>query len=282
MVNLLSVVFPLYIYPSSCSSNAASPACAWYPFFQAVQANPPVIFNFIINPNSGPGDLYTYPNADWISVISYANSFNNTRLIGYVDSDPVKIPATKYKPQIQTYKNWYNYTAKDIHVSGIFVDDMSFSASSAGYYKTFADNIKSVWSSAPVANAPAPYIMVNPGSPIDCAYYGNVSSVVTFEDYYYNLPNAPFFKAPYTNCPRYKQTIIIHDFNGTAVDQQQVCDDMGETFRVGNLFITDAIQNDAQMINPYDKVPGMLQQFAGSVKATNSWISAHPQWYPDI
>ncbi|KAK6532154.1 hypothetical protein TWF694_003314 [Orbilia ellipsospora] len=282
MVNVLSVVFPLYIYPTSCSPSASSPTCAWYPFFQAVQANPPVMFNFVINPNTGPGDLYTYPNTDWINVISYARSFNNTRLIGYVDSDPVKIQPSAYKPQIQTYKNWYNYTAKDIHMDGIFVDDMAYSSSTDSYYTTFANNIKSVWSTAPVANAPAPYIMMNPGSPISCSFYSNVNSLVTFEDYYSNLHNAPFLQSPYTNCPRYKQTIIIHDFNGTAVDQQQVCDDMGESYRVGNLFITDAIENDKLNINPYDKVPGMLQQFAGSVKATDSWITAHPQWYPDI
>ncbi|KAK6508771.1 hypothetical protein TWF481_003541 [Arthrobotrys musiformis] len=280
MVNILSVVFPLYIYPSSCSSSATAPSCAWYPFFQSIVANPSVTFNIVINPNSGPGSPYSYPNDDWKSVLSYANSLNNTQLIGYVDSNPTNIPVSTYKPQIQTYKNWANFTGKDIHVDGIFVDDMAYSASSKKYYTTFASNIKSVWSSAP--SQPAPYIMMNPGQPIECSFYSNVDSIVSFEDYYSNLSKAPFIKAPYTNCPRYKQAIIIHDFNGTALDQQQICDDMGQTFRVGNLFITSAIQDDATQQNPYDKVPPLLQQFAGSVKATNSWILAHPQWYSDI
>ncbi|KAK6535774.1 hypothetical protein TWF281_000026 [Arthrobotrys megalospora] len=280
MVNILSVVFPLYIYPSSCSTSATAPACAWYPFFQSITANPSVTFNIIVNPNSGPGNLYSYPNDDWKSVLSYANSLNNTQLIGYVDSNPTNIPVSTYKPQIQTYKNWANFTSKDIHVDGIFVDDMAYSASTKSYYTTFANNIKSVWSSTPAR--PAPYIMMNPGVPIECSFYSNVDSIVSFEEYYSNLPKAPFLKAPYTNCPRYKQAIIIHDFNGTALDQQQICDDMGQTYRVGNLFITSAIQDDATQQNPYDEVPPLLQQFAGSVTATNSWILAHPQWYADI
>ncbi|KAK6362572.1 hypothetical protein TWF730_000029 [Orbilia blumenaviensis] len=280
MVNILSVVFPLYIYPSSCSPSASSAACAWYPFFQSITANPSVLFNIIVNPNSGPGDLYTYPNDDWKAVLSYANSLNNTKLIGYIDSSPTNIPVSKYRPQVQTYKNWANFTEKDIHVDGIFVDDMAYSTSSKSYYTTFANNIKSVWNSSPAQ--PPPYIMMNPGQPIECAFYSNVDSIVSFEDYYPNLSKAAFIKAPYTNCPRYKQAIIIHDFNGTALDQQQVCDDMGQTFRAGNLFITSAIQDDVTQQNPYDEVPPLLQQFAGSVKATNSWILAHPQWYSDI
>ncbi|KAF3924563.1 hypothetical protein ABW21_db0209201 [Orbilia brochopaga] len=163
-------------------------------------------------------------------------------------------------------------------MDGIFVDDMAYSPSSANYYKSFANDIKSIWAVAP--KAPTPYIMMNPGSPIDCSFYSNVDSIVSFEDYYSFLKNAPFSKAPYTNCPRYKQAIIIHDFAGSALDQQQVCDNLGETFRVGNIFITNAIQTDTE--NPYDDVPELLQQFGGSVKATNSWVLAHPQWYPNI
>ncbi|KAF3916865.1 Spherulin-4 [Dactylellina cionopaga] len=271
MVNILSIVFPLYMYPANCASSTTSPSCAWYPFFQAIQANPTVTFNLIINIDSGPGDDNSIPNSDWINVISYANNFNNTRLIGYIDSNPTNIPSSKYKPQLQTYKNWYNYQSKDIDLDGIFVDDMAYSPSSASYYKKYADDIKSIWAAPP--SAAAPYIMMNPGSPIDCGFYNNVDSIVSFEDYYSNLSKAPFLKSPYTNCPRYKQAIIIHDFNGTALDQQQVSDDMGETFRVGNLFITGAIQNDTSSENPYDEVPTMLQQLSGSVKATNSWVS---------
>ncbi|KAK6516054.1 hypothetical protein TWF506_005967 [Arthrobotrys conoides] len=280
MVNVLSVVFPLYMYPSSCSASAISPSCAWYPFFQSINSNPSVTFNIIVNPNSGPGDLNSYPNDDWKSVLSYANSLNNTNLIGYIDSNPTNIPVSVYKPQIQTYRNWANFSGKDIPVDGIFVDDMAYSASSNSYYTTFANNIKSIWSSS--SSRPAPYIMMNPGQPIECSFYSNVDSIVSFEDYYSNLNMAAFIKAPYTNCPRYKQAIIIHDFNNTALDQQQICDDMGQTFRVGNLFITSAIQDEATRQNPYDEVPPLLQQFSGSVKATNSWILGHPQWYADI
>ncbi|KAF3180003.1 hypothetical protein TWF225_001942 [Orbilia oligospora] len=151
MVNILSTVFPLYMYPSSCSTSATAPSCAWYPFFQSITSNPSVTFNIIVNPNSGPGDLYGCPNDDWKSVLSYANGLNNTNLIGYVDSNPTIIPASVYKPQIQTYKNWANFTGKDIHIGGIFVDDMAYNASSKSYYISFANNIKSVWSSPPLS-----------------------------------------------------------------------------------------------------------------------------------
>ncbi|KAF3096342.1 hypothetical protein TWF103_009910 [Orbilia oligospora] len=229
--------------PFTCTLRAAPhlhcAVFAWYPFFQSITSNPSITFNIILNPNSGPGDLYGCPNDDWKSVLSYANGLNNTNLIGYVDSNPTIIPAPVYKPQIQTYKNWANFTGKDIHIDGIFVDDMAYNASSKSYYISFANNIKSVWS-------------------------------------------APFIKAPYTNCLRYKQAIIIHDFNGTALDQQQICDGMGQTFRVGNIFITSAVQDDSTHQNPYDELPPLLQQFSASVKATNFWILAHPQWYADI
>ncbi|KAK6343787.1 hypothetical protein TWF696_007449 [Orbilia brochopaga] len=278
MVNVLSVIFPLYLYPADCSSPSSS-ECAWAPFFRTVQTNPSIIFNFIININSGPGTVNQVPSdGNWQKVIAYANGLNNTRLIGYIDSNPARIPPSIYNPQIQTYKNWASYEPLDLHMDGIFVDDMAHSLSSASYYKLFVENIKSIWAAAP--KAPTPYIVMNPGSPIDCNFYSNVGSIVSFEDYYSALNNAPFIKAPYTNCPRYKQTVIIHDFTGSAAEQQRVSDDLGETFRVGNIFITSAIQTDTQ--NPYDDVPPLLQQLGGSVKSTNSWILAHPQWYPNI
>ncbi|KAF3939212.1 hypothetical protein ABW19_dt0207147 [Dactylella cylindrospora] len=276
MVNALSITFPLYIYPAGCANQPYSAGCAWYPFFQSVAAYPSLVFNFIVNVDSGPGPS-NYPDSNWISAINWVNSQNNTRTLGYIDSNPTSIPRSTYISWMIKYSNWRSYpdTTINLGMDGIFVDDVTYYPSSANYYQTYVNDAKST-----LGQPSPPFIMLNPGTPINCSFYPQVNSVVSFEDFYTNLPNAPFTQSAYSACPRYKQTAIIHDFTGTALDQQQVCDDLGQTQRIGSLFITSAVQTSNQ--NPYDDVPPLLQQFVGSVKATNSWIIDHPQWYPDI
>ena len=67
------VLLPLYIYPSP---------TAWAPVYDAVQNNPTVKFQIVVNPNSGPG-AYP-PDASYIDGVSKLNSYPNVLTIGYV------------------------------------------------------------------------------------------------------------------------------------------------------------------------------------------------------
>lgn len=76
------ILIPLYIYPVLDSG-----ASAWTFLTNTIRANPNVLFEIIINPSNGPGDVgsngcSTDPNYN--SGMASLNAFENTNLLGYV------------------------------------------------------------------------------------------------------------------------------------------------------------------------------------------------------
>ncbi|KAB8298558.1 hypothetical protein EYC80_000737 [Monilinia laxa] len=78
MVLLTSILLPLYMYPKPGDWNWATKAITAYPF---------VNFDIIINPHSGPGPINTFPDPNYITAIAALNAFDNTNLLGYVDTN---------------------------------------------------------------------------------------------------------------------------------------------------------------------------------------------------
>lgn len=78
MVLLASILLPLYLYPQPGAWNWVTNAVATYPSID---------FNIIVNPHSGPGPANSFPDALYIDAIASMNAFENTNLLGYVDTD---------------------------------------------------------------------------------------------------------------------------------------------------------------------------------------------------
>lgn len=286
MVHFMSVLIPLYLYPGGCSNSVTASTCAWKPLFDATTAYPTQNITVVVNPGSGPGtSLTTCPDANWQAVLAQLSKNNRVKLIGYSDSAfGARLPKD-YKNDIQTYSNW-KANCK-INIGGIFIDDVrvenagaAINATNLAYYKNFTTAIQTIMPS------PQNFTMYNPGGPMQLPYFQYADSILTFEDFASNLnASGTIFNSgsTYKNTPRQKQAIVVHDYNKTALDQQQTCDDMGETQAVGHLYLTNdtmyPIVKGQYTGNPYDSFPGLWTQFVGSVNATNTYMAKNPQWF---
>lgn len=77
MVLATSILLPLYLYPTQ---------GAWNWVADAVSSYPQLPFTIIVNPNSGPGSLNSYPESQYIAGITNLTKHDNVKLLGYVDT----------------------------------------------------------------------------------------------------------------------------------------------------------------------------------------------------
>jgi hypothetical protein len=66
------ITLPLYIDPSP---------TAWAPLYKAIASNPQLLFQLIINPNTGPGNT-NYPSSAYITAIYTLRNYSNVQLLG--------------------------------------------------------------------------------------------------------------------------------------------------------------------------------------------------------
>jgi len=202
------------------------------------------------------------------------NNFKNIRKIGYVDSNFTNVAPATYTKNIQTYAGWNTANCtSDIHLDGIFIDDMSNTNTTTvkNYYKSISSVVNSTMPSG------KNFLMLNAGAATDASFFNYATAIITFENYYSqtDAPGSIFNTTGYSNAPRQKQAYIAHDYTGNAATQQQLSDRMGETEAMGYFFLTDK----TQATNPYGDFPSLWAQEVGSVNATDLWMAQHPQWY---
>ncbi|KAL8867950.1 MAG: hypothetical protein Q9174_005322 [Haloplaca sp. 1 TL-2023] len=107
-------------------------ASAWSNITAAIDANPEVDWQIIVNPNSGPGTS-SPPDANYIDAISKLNSFQNVATLGYIATGYTQVPYTTVASQIDIYAQWADYDAANISVSGIFFDEANNTAANDVY-----------------------------------------------------------------------------------------------------------------------------------------------------
>lgn len=166
LLSNLFVLAPLYIYPSE---------TAWDYLFTSIANNPTLNFKVVINPDNGPGSS-AYPDANYISNIAQLNSYNNTQTIGYVHTSFGLRASADVQADVNTYFHWSKYTASDIHVDGIFLDEAPSNTSLVSYMSQQYTYIKSHLPSS--GNT----IITNPGCVIDSAFYKYADYVNSFEN----------------------------------------------------------------------------------------------------
>jgi len=217
------------------------------------------------------------------------NKYPRVRKLGYVDSAEATRAVADYTADIKAYASWKSCTksATPVTVDGIFVDDMlkTNTTTNQNYYKAFYNAVQT--------NMPAGkgYTMMNPGGIVPLPFYSWADSIVTFEDFAYevNATGTTFNAGSAYTSTRQKQSIIIHDYNSSvsasALNQQQLVDTMAQTDAVGHLFVTNGTLQPWIPANktvpahwggdPYNVAPLYWKNFVASVNATNYWMASH-------
>jgi len=192
--NAMVAVLPLYIYPGQ---------NAWQPLFDSIAANPSTTFGIVINPNNGPG-AGQYPDSEYITNIARLNSYNNTILTGYVYTTWGTRNISDVEADIATYEGWSNYTAQDISVNGIFMDEAPANTSFVPYMAALYNNTKTVMTKGDV-------VILNPGTPIDASFYQYADVVNAYENTYDDWMHGGNQTIPLAL--RSKSGVMIHSCN---------------------------------------------------------------------
>ncbi|EJD36195.1 hypothetical protein AURDEDRAFT_117143 [Auricularia subglabra TFB-10046 SS5] len=266
MVHALRVLFPLYIYPSGC--EVSRDVCAWKPLYDALDAYPSLQFTVIVDPNNGPGagDL---PDAPYIAAVSTLNSYANVQTIGYVASHWGARPVNEYQSDVNKYVNWGTYSAANIAMHGVFVDEASNDPATLSYFTDFSNYVHSAFDNGLVVH--------NPGVTTPQAFFDAMPNdvFVTYENAASNMwvPFTIFTDPLYKDTPRKRQAAIMYGFTGTTDNLVNTTDTVGEIERMGYVFVTT--QPD------YNNFPTNWETVAAAINGTNRYMAEHPEWFPD-
>lgn len=183
----LVLLVPLYVYPGSSTDSA------WQPLYSAIEAQPKVEWQIIVNPSSGPGpnscpgSSGSAVDANWQAGIAKLNGYANVQTLGYVWAEWGTRAIADVESDINIYAKWASCSGVDVAVDGIFFDDFVNSTSTTpqnaltlSYGKTVT---KYAGSKLPSATTP---IVLNPGSPYTSQkkdFLALADFVIDFEDY---------------------------------------------------------------------------------------------------
>lgn len=189
----MHVALPLYMYPS---------AATWQPLYDAMNNNPQVTFNIIINPNNGPGG--SPPDSNYIANISLINSYNNSNMLGYVHTSYGKRSLTDISSDIDTYQSWSTYTNSNISLGGIFVDESPTSTDYYNYMTTIYNKVKSTMTNGNL-------VWTNPGVPVDSSFYQIADMINAYENTYDNWMNHGG-NSSIPQAVRGQSTVMLHSY----------------------------------------------------------------------
>ncbi|CUA68110.1 Spherulin-4 [Rhizoctonia solani] len=242
------VIFPLYIYPGD---NCAS----WTNAISAATNHPNLPFYFIVNPNSGPGDLYSQPDANYQACVPKLKPATNpnVKLIGYVATKYGNKAQSTVHAEVDTYAQWGSAYKLD----GIFYDEVLAQSSARSIYSGYTSYAKSK-----IANA---FVSLNPGTkPEDNTFYTFADQILSVENYFNNF--SPSLYTIGSSTPAAKQAFILTDSPSTT--PTSTINQIIKTDKIGALYITDDVQANGQ--NPYDTFPSYWTGFVNAVQSAAS------------
>ncbi|KAJ1309549.1 hypothetical protein OPQ81_006322 [Rhizoctonia solani] len=242
------VILPLYLYPGD---NCAS----WTKAISAATSHPNLPFYFIVNPNSGPGDLYTQPDANYQACVPKLRpaANPNVKLIGYVATKYGNKTQSTVQAEVDTYAQWNSAYKLD----GIFYDEVLAQSSARSLYSAYSSYAKS--------KIPNAFVSFNPGTkPEDNSFYGFADQILSLEKYYYEFSTSLYTIGSST--PAAKQAFILTDSPSTL--PTNIINQVIKTDKIGALYITDDVQANGQ--NPYDSFPSYWTSFVDAVQTAAS------------
>lgn len=219
-----SIIVPLYIYPL---------AGAWDWLFTAITSNPSVTFRVIVNPNNGPGDS-SPPNTDYVPALIRLRSYSNVKLLGYVYVNYANRPYANVTADILVYSQW----PSQYSVGGIFFDETPSAVNTLGLNQLVYMSNSISYARSILSDGQSSYMMVNPGTIPDSAYYNIADSLCSFENSYANYN--PATSATYASTVTSQQTcVIMYSGPSTAAAQNSLVDSLIKTKLIGHIFISD-------------------------------------------
>ncbi|SPO04383.1 uncharacterized protein DNG_07068 [Cephalotrichum gorgonifer] len=223
----MSILIPLYIYPT---------AGSWNPLLSAAQGYPSVNFTVIINPNNGPGTT-TLPDANYMEALRSITRYPNVDILGYVASTYGARDIADIEADIATYSGW----GDEISLQGIFIDEAPSGIEYGDFMSDITLNIRETWAETLDMDATVVY---NPGVVIDQTLYSNADLIVAFEGA--EADRWAFMEHGLANLDSEngkKTAVIVHTFNGTSEDLEKLVREVIES-NVGSLFVTDRLYSE--------------------------------------
>jgi hypothetical protein len=222
------------------------PGASWDSLIASANAGTSIIA--IINPNNGP--VTSGPPSNWVTYMNKMKAAN-IDMVGYVHTSYGDRSISDVKADIDVYANKY------AGLKGIFLDEVSNSASDIPYYQQAYTYIMSK----------SGYIhdILNPGASTDQGYLAVSSSIVIYES------DAGGYKSPTTSwvkCApnaaakagyKYKFSAIVY---GASQSQMSSIASQMSNAGIGMVYITDKT-----LPNPYDPLPSYWSAEASAVKA---------------
>ncbi|CAD0084983.1 unnamed protein product [Aureobasidium vineae] len=216
----MHVALPLYMYPS---------AGTWQPLYDALNNNPRVTFDIIVNPRNGPGG--SLPDSDYISNISMINSYNNVNTLGYVHTSYGNRSLSDISSDIDTYQSWSTYTNSNISLNGIFVDETPASLDDYDYMETIYNKIKSTMSHGNL-------VWTNPGVRVDASFYNIADMINAYENTYDHWMHQGG-NSSIPQAMRSKSTVMLHSYPSGTETMASDVDELVDAGYHGGLLIVD-------------------------------------------
>jgi hypothetical protein len=236
----MHVALPLYMYPS---------AGVWQPLYDALNNNPQVTFDIIINPHNGPGGSPL--DSNYIANISMINSYNNVNTLGYVHTSYGNRSLSDISSDIDTYQNWSTYTNSNISLNGIFVDESPTSLDFLDYMTTIHDKVKSTMTTGNL-------VWTNPGVPVDSRFYNIADMINAYENTYDHWTQGGNSSIP--QGVRAKSTVMLHSYPSGANSMTSDVDDLVDAGYLGGLLIVN---------DQYSSFDKMWPTFTSDVEQAN-------------
>jgi hypothetical protein len=235
---------PLYISPIP---------SAWDPLYTTLAANPELKFQLVVNPANGPGAAGTYPDSDYLANIPLLRTYPNTIPLCYVDTAYTTRPITDVLTDIETCQSWTTYTAADIHMSGIFFDDVvsAYSADAFAYMSNITSYARTIL--GPGNDT----IVFNPGTVVSAQWYSIPDYIVAFEAPYVDYSPEVITSIAPAQIPQ--SLFILYSYTGNAADQQTLAESIIEA-GINSLFITT--------VDGYTAWSALMAQFCSAMDLT--------------
>lgn len=247
---MLSILLPLYIYPSRGS---------WNPLLTMAATHSNIGFTVIVNPASGPGPE-TLPDENYIAALRSLDHFPNVNLLGYVRCSYGDRDVTEIDDDIATYGDWEAEFASlgdgglGVTLQGIFLDEFPAEAEYLPLMTHISQQIQDTWADTMGNN---PTVVYNPGAVVDTSFYPLADYIVAFEDAEMERP--AFMKDGLAQVDvdhRRKTSVIVHTYDGSSDDLEQLVGDVIDS-GLESLFVTH------QVGGQYDEWPGMWESLVG-------------------
>jgi hypothetical protein len=211
------------------------------PAWSAVAAGSPLVRYVIANPASGPGQAR---DASYVSVVA-ASRAAGVVVLGYVSTRWGTRPLGEVLQEIDDYRDWYG-------ISSIFLDEAASAESGLPYYRQL---------SLAVRRTPGALVALNPGTVPDERYAALVDLLVVFEGDYsaYRAWTPPHWQ------DRYPRQRFWHLVYATPPGEAEQALQAAERHSAGVVYVTDA-----ELDNPWDRLPSYWSQALEAVRALNS------------